>query len=306
MFEWIIDGGRMPEIGGEFIHVADISRSDLLFGGSIATSRDGDVVVVGGRNAAFIYSSLIFTQQIKGIWVTMSEDGATIATADHNINTVWVYTRQMNGSYTLSQTIVGPDRSRFGNHLTLSPDGTVLLIGESLTGALKFYSKDSSTYVLKQTMAGDGPVPSSNIDGSIIVSSDLSGTSSRVYKRNAAGLYEQSQQLDDGRGKITGDGNYIVGKGFILSATSDGTYIPSAFTVSFNNIPLTSYDSSVLVDLYIGDRVEVHSNMAFEDPQVILAPDLPSYGQGIHLSPDGNLLLVGARFEKVVKVYRRG
>ena len=254
---------------------ADGAMNDV-FGYSVAVSGDGSTIVVGaygdddkGKDSGSVY---IFTKQANGSYaqtqklvpsdgtasdefgwsVAVSSDGSTIVVGAYgdddkgkDSGSVYIFTKQPNGSYLQSQKLVASDGAatdKFGWSVSISGDGSIIVVGARFdddkgtnSGSAYVFTKqlDGSYLETHKLVPTDGSAQdyfgnsvSVSGDGSTIVVGafwdDDKGTNSGsayVFTKQVNDSYLQSQKL------VASDGATDDRFGNSVAISNDGTTI---------------------------------------------------------------------------------
>ena len=308
------------------------------FGYSLAVAGDGLTVVVGafldgdkGRNTGSAY---IFTKQADGSYlqtqklvaedgaaynyfgysVDISADGSTVVVStpydddkDTDSGTVYVFTKQSNGSYLQTQKLLaidGAEDDYFGNSVSVSGDGSIIVAGAygnddkgSGSGSVYIFSKETNgSYLqIQKLVASDGEAEdyfgysvAVSADGLIIAIgaswSDGKGAASGsvyVFTKQPDGSYLQVQKLLSTVG--AGSDNF----GRSVAVSGDGLTI---ITGASWDDEKGDYSGSA----YIFTK---QSDGSFLETQKLLAADGTDgdqFGRSVAVSADGSTVVVGA------------
>ena len=242
---------------------SDKGQSDK-FGGKVSVSKDGSCVIVGakyesgGRGAAYVFN------RVNGTWYEQQKIQAIDAQASDN----------------------------FGSDVSVSEDGTYVIIGSNLkdagnntnTGAV-YLARKRPEYIEDEKLTGSLTSPGSNFGWRTELSYD--GTIAAVGSRGDDSAYVFIYSIDDGwtqqailTGSDTVSGDWF---GFSIAISGDGNTI----LVSAPNH--NSYSGAVYVFTYSGTAWTQQSKLtpALQNPVDV-------FGWFVTISYTGNTLMVGS------------
>ena len=237
------------------------------FGWSVAVSGDGSTVVVGAYEdddkGSVSGSAYIFTKQVNGSYVqtqkltsgdgaandqfgrsvAVTGDGSTVVVGtpwigakDTDFGSVYVFTKQADGSYLQPQKLVAVDGAsgdNFGDSLAVSADGLIIVIGASCSGgkgidsgSVYIFTKQANGSYLEthKLVATDGAASDQfgwsvavSADGTTVVigafrDDDKGSDSGSVYifTKQADGSYLEIQKLVAADGAVGDNFGYNV------------------------------------------------------------------------------------------------
>ena len=246
------------QANGSYLRIQKLVAADgaieFVFGSSVVITADGSTIVVGatqnGSKATDAGSAYIFTKQSNGTYlqtqklvaadrasrdkfgesVAITPDGSTVVVGafqdddkGSNSGSVYIFTKQANGSYLQKQKLVASDGAAgdwFGYSVAVSGDGSTVVIGAyrdddkgSDSGSAYVFTKQSNgTYLQTQKLVASDGAPndyfgyrvyvsgdnSTIIVGAYIDDDDDKGTNSGsvcIFTKQADGSYLQSQKL---------------------------------------------------------------------------------------------------------------
>ena len=199
---------------GNYLQTQKLTASDGAtndwFGLSVAISVDGSMVVVGAHgdddNGSDSGSAYIFTKQLNGSYyhtqkltasdgaaddyfgrsVSISGDGSMIVVSasydddkGSNSGSVYIFTKQPNGSYLQTQKILSSDGAAsdfFGYSVAVSEDGSTIVIGafyDDGKGSAYIFTKQSEgSYLETQKLAASDGAANDRFGQSVAISGD--------------------------------------------------------------------------------------------------------------------------------------
>lgn len=162
--EWILNGGGVPVVIGEYTHRQSLSEG---------TSKKN-----------------------YGSYNYLSGDALKLAASEMDNGRVFIYTRDSeNSEFTLSQILTLPS-GQFGFVGAISHDGTYLAVGstDSSAGVVVYELQGSGLYVEKQRLAIGPNFPRGKLtmskDGGLLLGYISGGAAVHVYRRQTGGLYD--------------------------------------------------------------------------------------------------------------------
>lgn len=286
MMEWILNGGGVPEVLGEYVHRATFNSSnESRYGYSCDLSGDTSVMAVGA------------------IWS----------------GKMHIYNRQLDGTYEEIQTISGGRTTRVGRSVAISGDGLVLaMVGDIQhpVGTMNIYTLDvDGQYLLSGNFtlsAGGGFSCGISHDGGVVVAGDNVTSKAYIYAAIGNGSYEQVQVLSGSGyfGTATGissDGLTVAigsyGAKTVTIFTSDGSGLyTSSQVISGNasNYGIHLHISSDGSTLIIAGTDRQYNIFCKKEGVYTLLQTAPGDDGGCSSSGDGGVVLFGK------SVYIRG
>jgi len=233
------------------------------------------------NNNYTLSSTLIGNIDEFGRSVSISGDGNTLAISSFEEQTVYVYTKNINNTWSVAATLYEPTIDSFGSSLQLSYDGNTLITGAYLYplypieyGRIYIYEKIASVWTQTFIFTGAnteqrlGKSVSISNDGSVIaVGSQYDNTTTyngkiEVFERNgshwnsapptytliATGLnFEQ----------LSGEGLFLSGNGNFISATTDANKI---YVYKKSGVSWSSGNTSQTLTISSDDNVYFDTN----------------------------------------------
>ena len=219
-------------------------------GTSVALSSDGNTALVGGYDAAWVFtrSGGVWTQQgpeltgtgggtYFGASAALSSDGNTALIGGRG--SAWAFTR--SGSTWSQQSVLAPNNDAggfFGDSVALSADGNTALIGDDDTtggdgAAWVFTRSPAGAWTQGQTLTGAGEVGAGSFGSSVSLSADgktaliggpLDGGSGDVIRTGAAWVFTQSGGVWSPGPELSGGGESGLAQfGESVALSSDGS-----------------------------------------------------------------------------------
>lgn len=319
MFEWILNGGGVPEVIGEWVETTTFTSG----GRGVALSADGELFTSQGDSGQIVVAyvdgqgSTLNRFNGTGTWgesICLAPDGSILLISDPDNKRVMLYKRT-SGSYSLLKSIVGTG-AHFGIFATMTATVDTLLISDGGKSYIYKHGGDFD-YVLVQTFNRSIRTASFSSDGNVLAY----GESGRwyLYGRDVDGLYiNTNSQLGTSNTFIdckfinNDDRLYLGGNGGGRFAEKgvDGVYrlIPG-LTVPSNTYADISQDGVVFVTSG-GDTATIyHYNSETGKYEYKVAfKDIGTYGRSSNkmckISDDGTLIIVGDNAWNRVHVYR--
>lgn len=336
----LIKSGKKHSFTGEEVQklLASDGAANDYFGGSVAISSDNSVLVVGvygdSYNGTNSGSAYVFIKQPNGTYVqnqmltasdgaasdrfgvsvSISNDGSVVVVGSNgdddkgsNSGSVYVFTKQPDGSYTQSQKLTASDgaaQDYFGYTLSISGDSSVIVVGAyqdddkgTNSGSAYVFSKQSDgEYLQSQKLVANDAAAGDCFGCKVAISTDSSIL--------VIGAYD-----DDDRGGSSGSA-------YVFTKESNGNYIHSqkliaidgAYSDRFGISVAVSGDGSVLViGAYFDDDLGTDSGSVYvftkqssglyAQSQKLLASDGAGddqFGFSVAVSSDGSVIVVGS------------
>ena len=321
----------------EKLLASDGAVSDY-FGASVAASVDGSTIVVGacyddndkGRDSGSAY---VFTKQANGSYletqkllasdgavedyfgysVAVSGDSSTVVVGAYrdddkgfNSGSVYVFTKQANGSYLQAQKLIASDGASndyFGWTVAVSGDGSTVVVGahedDSKGSAYIFTKQANESYLQAQKLIASDGALYDYFGYSVAVSGD--GTTVIV------GAYEDDDKYS-GTGSVyvftkQEDESYVRTQKLLATSAESG----DNFGIS---VAISGDGSTIVVGAYKDDDKGLYSgsayiftkqaNESYLHAQKLLASDGASkdyFGNSVSVSGDGSTVVVGAYFD---------
>ena len=278
-----------PEVFNKLM-ASDGAPSDL-FGHSVAVSGDGQTVVVGawgdgdkGNSSGSVY---IFTKQANGSYaqtqklvpsdgrandgfgfsVAVSGDGQTVVVGTpfdddqgDASGTVYIFTKQANGSYLRIQKLVAADGAIefvFGSSVVITADGSTIVVGATQNGskatdagsAYIFTKQSNGTYLQTQKLVAADRASRDKFGESVAITPDGSTV--------VVGAFQ-----DDDKGSDSGSA-------YVFTKQSNGTYLQTQKLVASDGAPndyfgyrvyVSGDNSTIIVGAYIDDDDDKGTN----------------------------------------------
>ncbi|MCZ8353230.1 MAG: T9SS type A sorting domain-containing protein [Cyclobacteriaceae bacterium] len=259
------------------------------------------------------------TQAKFGSTVEISGDGNVAAITASGENKVRIYTKT-NGSWIEVQTIHN-SASGFGASLSLSYDGSLLLIGAPLdnsnTGSIFIYKKETSTWNLlgnkrtivnnqKSLEGGLGYSMSITADGSIIATGCPNFNFGRgvtiVFRKNSFGEYIQDSPISISNNTYN-NGNSLINQGYSVKLSADGSKLLVGTLKDRTLRHGSVYEiGSVTVFTNSGSWFE---SQKIIPPQNLIDSSVPSslFGTSIAISGNGKLIGIISGNGKRLHIY---
>jgi len=284
---------------------------------STALSADGNTALVGGNDAAWVFtrSDGTWTQQGSrlsgtsssgldgfGTSVALSADGNTALIgglgANSSAGAAWIFTRS-GSTWTQQSRIVASDATSgavdFGFSAALSTDGNTALIGgtfDNNVGAAWVFTRSGSTWSQQGSkLTGSGAVGAAGFGNSVALSGDgntaLVGGENNAMSVGAAWVFTRSGSIWTPQGSaLTGDSGE-TGRGYFGSGVALSTDGNTALIGGENNNNV----GAVWMFTCSGSTWSQQGS-PFTGSDAVAGS---GFGNSVSLSGDGSTLLVGGR-----------
>lgn len=255
--------------------IASDGEAGDKFGYNVDISGDGSVIIVGALQEYSQISTCVFTRQANGSYletqklvasdmaayeqfgtsVAISNDGSTIIIGAYfdddkgpNSGSVFVFAKQSNGTYLQIQKLVALDgaaRDYFGSSVTVSGDGSTLVVGAEHDGD-------------KGDNSGSAYVFTKQANGSYLQTQKLTASDGA-----ADNLFGFSVAIsNDGSTLVVGARNYYVkttesGSAYVFIKQTDGSYLQTQKLIASNGaagdrfgyyVTISENGSTIVVD----------------------------------------------------------
>ncbi len=303
--------------------------SSTQLGWDVAISNDGKRAVVGALSEQALY----FYQKDGAIWsmekkftsseydfgysVAISADGNTAVATSYNSQLASIYVR--NSDEWIFQTSVsasdGDEYDRFGESVSLSADGNILVVGANgdsdngtLNGSAYIFVRNGTswsehqklyhTFTNSQSWMSFGKSVAISDNGNIIAIGEYDGYTINFNDRNGAVVvFERFGSLWVQKAELYAPNNNSYERfGWSVDLSGDGNKLIIGAPMSYVGDPGKGA-------AYLFEKVTNTTNWLWEktfsdpDGEVITADLGDRFGYDVAFSGDGNSLIVGAQYD---------
>jgi hypothetical protein len=261
------DGNIFAVTSNDYVYIYSSDGTDLTLkktipvvttGNLISFSYDGTILTITDNDNCYIYSGTDWnnvqtivgnTGDYFGSSVSISDDGTIIAIGASYTNSHdgCCYIYSFGGlNYTYTTTISGSGGEELGTAVSLSEDGTTIVVGASNNnsgkGSCYIYSFDGTSCTLEKTINGS---TNENLGNSVSISADGKTVAIGSPLKNIKGCcYIYSFDTSWNLIYTINGNNHETSLGYSVSVSSDGTIIAISSNNVISNGYVYSYDGT--------------------------------------------------------------
>lgn len=300
-------GSTQTQIGQDIVGVYENGE----FGNKVVLSSNGNILAIGGYGYNNFTGSVSVFRNENNNWVqigenlfggevleffgeslSISSNGNILAVGIPGIGNVQVY-ENIGDSWVQIGNIIDIEVSQSDNAVSLSSDGTILAIGSSAQDYVSVYKYISGNWV----QVGEdiyGGIADERFGESISLSSDGNiiavGAPENGANEGTLRIFENQSDTWVQIGDTIVGGNAFFGEQVSLS--SDGNRVAvSRWNCCSNRGKVLIFENEG------GNWIQIGQDIFGEEFNESLGE------HGLSLSPNGNILAVGARYHGIVRVY---